>query len=147
MPAKLPRYGLARPLNYNLLALALIDVPATQERWRQMAKSLTAVLIAACRLNSKLAQVKSSRVSPLCLTKPEFADSSAFVSLSDFAKLTCVIVAAVDFQGWDEGIIAMSLGEKAVLHISPDYGYGSQVRGHSAMETSMYCGCCNKVFC
>ena len=141
MPAKLPRYGLARPLNYNLLALALIDVPATQERWRQMAKSLTAVLIAACRLNSKLAQVKSSRVSPLCLTKLEFANSSAFVTMSDFAKLTCVIVAAVvSIQGWDEGIMAMSLGEKAVLHISSDYGYGSQVRGHSAMETSMHCG-------
>ena len=32
------------------------------------------------------------------------------------------------FQGWDEGVIQMSLGEKAVLHISADYGYGSQVR-------------------
>ena len=31
-------------------------------------------------------------------------------------------------QGWDEGVIQMSLGEKAVLHISSDYGYGSQVR-------------------
>ncbi|KAK8794629.1 hypothetical protein WA158_001610 [Blastocystis sp. Blastoise] len=30
-------------------------------------------------------------------------------------------------RGWDEGVMTMSKGEKAVLTISPDYGYG--VRG------------------
>ena len=29
-------------------------------------------------------------------------------------------------RGWDEGVAQMSLGEKAILHISSDYGYGSQ---------------------
>nr|Q4HZB8.2 RecName: Full=FK506-binding protein 1; Short=FKBP; AltName: Full=FkbA; AltName: Full=Peptidyl-prolyl cis-trans isomerase; Short=PPIase; AltName: Full=Rapamycin-binding protein [Fusarium graminearum PH-1] len=27
-------------------------------------------------------------------------------------------------KGWDEGVTQMKLGEKATLHISPDYGYG-----------------------
>jgi FK506-binding protein 1 len=30
-------------------------------------------------------------------------------------------------KGWDEGVMKMSLGEKAILKISSDYGYG--VRG------------------
>ncbi|KAF9892224.1 hypothetical protein FE257_002000 [Aspergillus nanangensis] len=29
-------------------------------------------------------------------------------------------------QGWDEGVPQMSLGEKAVLTISSDFGYGSR---------------------
>eukprot|EP00980_Cylindrotheca_fusiformis_P022467 scaffold9342_cov163-Cylindrotheca_fusiformis.AAC.2 len=29
-------------------------------------------------------------------------------------------------QGWDEGVIQMSLGEKAILNISSDYGYGAR---------------------
>jgi FK506-binding protein 1 len=29
-------------------------------------------------------------------------------------------------KGWDEGVAGMSLGEVAVLHISPDFGYGTQ---------------------
>lgn len=29
-------------------------------------------------------------------------------------------------KGWDEGILAMSLGEKATLTISSDYAYGSR---------------------
>jgi FKBP-type peptidyl-prolyl cis-trans isomerase len=32
-------------------------------------------------------------------------------------------------KGWDEGVMEMSLGEKAVLHITSDYGYGSQGAG------------------
>jgi hypothetical protein len=28
-------------------------------------------------------------------------------------------------KGWDEGVMEMSLGEKAVLHITSDYGYGA----------------------
>ncbi|XP_067935395.1 peptidyl-prolyl cis-trans isomerase Fkbp12-like [Watersipora subatra] len=31
-------------------------------------------------------------------------------------------------KGWDEGVAKMSLGERAVLTCTPDYGYGSQ--GH-----------------
>eukprot|EP00934_Nitzschia_sp_Nitz4_P007424 Nitzschia sp. Nitz4//scaffold106_size73319//59066//59535//NITZ4_005745-RA/size73319-processed-gene-0.60-mRNA-1//1//CDS//3329532547//7414//frame0 len=32
-------------------------------------------------------------------------------------------------QGWDEGVIQMSLGEKAKLNISSSYGYGSEGAG------------------
>jgi len=32
-------------------------------------------------------------------------------------------------RGWDEGVMKMSLGEKAVLNITSDYGYGSQGAG------------------
>ena len=32
-------------------------------------------------------------------------------------------------KGWDEGVIQMSLGEKAVLEISYDYGYGANGYG------------------
>jgi len=28
-------------------------------------------------------------------------------------------------KGWDEGVTDMTLGEKAILTISPDYGYGA----------------------
>lgn len=31
-------------------------------------------------------------------------------------------------KGWDEGVPQLSLGEKALLTITPDYGYGP--RGH-----------------
>jgi hypothetical protein len=31
-------------------------------------------------------------------------------------------------KGWDEGIMKMSLGEKATLNITPDYGYGASVQ-------------------
>jgi len=33
-------------------------------------------------------------------------------------------------RGWDEGVMQMSLGEKAILHISSDYGYGAHGAGH-----------------
>jgi FK506-binding protein 1 len=32
-------------------------------------------------------------------------------------------------KGWDEGVAQMSLGEKAVLTCSPDYGYGARGAG------------------
>ena len=32
-------------------------------------------------------------------------------------------------RGWDEGVMTMSIGEKAVLHITSDYGYGSRGAG------------------
>lgn len=33
-------------------------------------------------------------------------------------------------KGWDEGVIQMSLGEKAKLHITADYGYGARGAGN-----------------
>jgi FKBP-type peptidyl-prolyl cis-trans isomerase len=32
-------------------------------------------------------------------------------------------------KGWDEGVIQMSLGEQAVLEMTPDFGYGAQGAG------------------
>eukprot|EP00754_Rhynchopus_humris_P046331 Rhum_TRINITY_DN5846_c0_g1::Rhum_TRINITY_DN5846_c0_g1_i1::g.18596::m.18596/K09568/FKBP1; FK506-binding protein 1 len=32
-------------------------------------------------------------------------------------------------KGWDEGVIQMSLGEKATLNITADYGYGARGAG------------------
>lgn len=32
-------------------------------------------------------------------------------------------------KGWDEGVMKMSLGEKAKLSITPDYGYGARGAG------------------
>ncbi|KAL7496052.1 hypothetical protein ACHAWT_004350 [Skeletonema menzelii] len=32
-------------------------------------------------------------------------------------------------QGWDEGVMQMSLGEKAMLRITSDYGYGARGAG------------------
>merc|ERR1719158_529987 len=32
-------------------------------------------------------------------------------------------------RGWDEGVIQMSKGEKAVLKMTPDFGYGSRGAG------------------
>lgn len=33
-------------------------------------------------------------------------------------------------KGWDEGVLQMSIGEKAVLKITSDYGYGSNGAGN-----------------
>ncbi|KAF9145951.1 FK506 binding protein proline rotamase rapamycin-binding protein [Mortierella sp. GBA39] len=53
------------------------------------------------------------------------ADGSKFDSSIDRKKpfVTKIGVGQV-IQGWDEGVPQMSLGEKAVLQITPDYGYG-----------------------
>ncbi len=32
-------------------------------------------------------------------------------------------------QGWDVGVVTMKRGEKAVLTISPEYGYGDKAMG------------------
>mmetsp|Transcript_24873 Transcript_24873/g.36797 ORF Transcript_24873/g.36797 Transcript_24873/m.36797 type:complete len:109 (-) Transcript_24873:123-449(-) len=32
-------------------------------------------------------------------------------------------------KGWDEGVAQMSKGEKALLHITSDYGYGARGAG------------------
>ena len=32
-------------------------------------------------------------------------------------------------RGWDEGVMLMSLGEKAILRITSDYGYGARGAG------------------
>ena len=37
----------------------------------------------------------------------------------------CIIGVGQLIKGWDEGVPKMSLGEKAVLHISYDFAYGN----------------------
>ncbi|PVD22715.1 hypothetical protein C0Q70_15971 [Pomacea canaliculata] len=32
-------------------------------------------------------------------------------------------------RGWDEGVMAMKVGERATLRITPDYGYGARGAG------------------
>lgn len=32
-------------------------------------------------------------------------------------------------KGWDEGVMTMSIGEKSILNITSDYGYGSRGAG------------------
>ncbi|KAF8949400.1 FK506 binding protein proline rotamase rapamycin-binding protein [Haplosporangium gracile] len=53
------------------------------------------------------------------------ADGSKFDSSRDRNKpfITQIGIGRV-IRGWDEGVPQMSLGEKAVLKISSDYGYG-----------------------
>ncbi|KAG0315416.1 FK506-binding protein 1A [Linnemannia gamsii] len=55
------------------------------------------------------------------------ADGSKFDSSRDRNKefVTQIGVERV-IKGWDEGVPQMSLGEKAVLQITPDYGYGAR---------------------
>ncbi|XP_046353405.1 peptidyl-prolyl cis-trans isomerase-like [Haliotis rufescens] len=37
----------------------------------------------------------------------------------------CKIGVGQVIKGWDEGVVTMSLGERAKLTISPEYGYGA----------------------
>ncbi|KAG0374267.1 FK506 binding protein proline rotamase rapamycin-binding protein [Mortierella sp. AD032] len=55
------------------------------------------------------------------------ADGTKFDSSRDRNKefVTQIGVGRV-IRGWDEGVPQMSLGEKAVLKISSDYGYGAR---------------------
>lgn len=32
--------------------------------------------------------------------------------------------------GWDKGVMKMSLGERAILHITSDFGYGARGAGN-----------------
>ncbi|KAJ1483233.1 hypothetical protein T484DRAFT_1623107 [Baffinella frigidus] len=43
-------------------------------------------------------------------------------------------------KGWDEGVMKMSLGEKATLNVSPDYGYGARVTNHSILSSNFDSG-------
>lgn len=40
-----------------------------------------------------------------------------------------LLLARAPTKGWDEGVMQMSLGEKAILTISSDYGYGARGAG------------------
>jgi len=55
------------------------------------------------------------------------ADGSKFDSSYDRGKPFSFHIGKGEvIKGWDEGVMKMSLGEKAVLNISSDFGYGEQ---------------------
>ena len=58
------------------------------------------------------------------------ANGSKFDSSVDKGRpFQFVIGVGQVIKGWDEGVMQMSLGEKAILKISSDYGYGSRGAG------------------
>ncbi|CAM9297889.1 unnamed protein product [Discosporangium mesarthrocarpum] len=50
-------------------------------------------------------------------------------SLRKGRRFKCRIGVGQVIQGWDEGVVQMSLGEKAILKITSDYGYGPHGAG------------------
>lgn len=55
------------------------------------------------------------------------ANGSKFDSSYDRGKpFECTIGVGAVIKGWDEGVPQLSIGQKARLRISPDYGYGSR---------------------
>jgi FK506-binding protein 1 len=58
------------------------------------------------------------------------ANGSKFDASYDRGKpFTFTIGVGQVIKGWDEGVILMSLGEKSVLHITSDMGYGQDGAG------------------
>ena len=58
------------------------------------------------------------------------ADGSKFDSSRDRGKLfEFTIGVGQAIKGWDEGVIQLSLGERATLRITSDFGYGSAGAG------------------
>ncbi|KAI8893382.1 hypothetical protein BC833DRAFT_608570, partial [Globomyces pollinis-pini] len=58
-------------------------------------------------------------------------DGSIFDSSKGRFPIEGVIGVGRFIRGWDEGVITMSLGERAKLTISPEYAYGQ--RGYSSI--------------
>lgn len=57
-------------------------------------------------------------------------DGSKFDSSRDRGKpFVFKIGVGQVIKGWDEGVIQMSIGERAKLTITPDYGYGAAGAG------------------
>eukprot|EP00343_Euplotes_focardii_P006893 CAMPEP_0205819278 /NCGR_PEP_ID=MMETSP0206-20130828/1578_1 /ASSEMBLY_ACC=CAM_ASM_000279 /TAXON_ID=36767 /ORGANISM="Euplotes focardii, Strain TN1" /LENGTH=176 /DNA_ID=CAMNT_0053112669 /DNA_START=22 /DNA_END=552 /DNA_ORIENTATION=+ len=58
------------------------------------------------------------------------ADGKKFDSSRDRGQLfNFTIGVGQVIKGWDEGVIKMSLGERSILHISNDFGYGERGAG------------------
>ncbi|XP_052778187.1 uncharacterized protein LOC128215542 isoform X1 [Mya arenaria] len=57
-------------------------------------------------------------------------DGKKFDSSRDRGKpFSCKIGVGQVIKGWDEGVMTMSVGERAKLTITPDYGYGAAGAG------------------
>ncbi|KNC47692.1 peptidyl-prolyl cis-trans isomerase [Thecamonas trahens ATCC 50062] len=60
------------------------------------------------------------------------ADGSQFDSSRDRGKpFTFVVGIGACIRGFDEGVMQMSLGERAVLTMTSDYGYGASGAGQA----------------
>jgi hypothetical protein len=96
------------------------------ERWRPTAPNLMRRATAADLSSSRLASVKSSGYVQYCCTVRLLRIAVVF----PFTTI-CIINNnnKLQNQGWDEGVLQMSLGEKAMLHITSDYGYGARGAG------------------
>jgi len=58
------------------------------------------------------------------------ADGSKFDSSRDRNKpFQFTIGKGEVIRGWDEGVAQMSVGERSILKITPDFGYGKQGAG------------------
>ena len=55
--------------------------------------------------------------------------AAALILPASFLSLSILALTAQVIKGWDEGVMKMSLGEKAVLNITSDFGYGERGAG------------------
>ncbi|KAJ5326477.1 uncharacterized protein N7506_009579 [Penicillium brevicompactum] len=60
-----------------------------------------------------------------CLYDPS-KEAEHFMGADAVPPLATPIGVGRLIKGWDQGVPQMSLGEKAILTISPDFGYGAQ---------------------
>ncbi len=60
----------------------------------------------------------------------KLADGTVFDSSHKRGRpFECQIGVGQVIRGWDEGVVQMSLGQKGVLEITSDYGYGTRGAG------------------
>ena len=86
--------------------------------------------------------VRQSLCSLIPIDNGTFEDGKKFDSSRDRGKpFECQIGVGQVIRGWDEGVPQMSLGEKAVLKISYDYGYGDKGYPGNEKEKSSYFRC------
>ena len=63
---------------------------------------------------------------PMCQSCSAVLSLDLYLSLSLACHARSCMSAGQVIKGWDEGVKTMKKGEKAMLTIKPDYGYGEQ---------------------
>lgn len=71
-------------------------------------------------VSSARARASASRCEPFCRRRRSASSRPLTHAPADHTQV---------ILGWDEGVMKMSLGEKAKLTLSPDYGYGARGAG------------------
>ena len=84
---------------------------------------------------------------PVCVSSTPCADTGTLVA--DGSKFDSSVDKGRPFifkiglgmviKGWDEGVMKMSLGEKSVLTMTPDFGYGE--RGGASRLQDLWMAC------